>query len=112
MTPHTDGQVQRLCPGYIPTLTLSRKIGTGSPALVFPMDTFSSPFLITVEAPVGTGTVVVVLDGVIVGELEFPAFVFLIAGILHPATSTKPTIRKRVRGMIILKGIRDFFSGV
>jgi len=48
----------------------------------------------------------------IVGELEFSAFVFLIIGILQPATTTHAAIMKRVRGMIIFSGIRNFFPGV
>jgi hypothetical protein len=33
-------------------------------------------------------------------------------GMLHPATTTQPTIKKRVSGMIIFAGICDFFPGV
>jgi hypothetical protein len=52
------------------------------------------------------------MDGVMAGELEFSIFVFLIDGMLHPATNTQPTIMKRVRGMIIFTGIRDFLCVV
>jgi hypothetical protein len=72
------------------------------------MVTFNRPFFTPVAFSVRTGTIVcttagvgVVMVGVIVGELEFLAFVFLIVGILHPATTTKLTIMKRVRGLII-----------
>jgi hypothetical protein len=52
------------------------------------------------------------MEGVRMGELEFTPFVFLIVGILHPATNTQPTIMKRGRSLIIFSGIRDFLCGV
>jgi hypothetical protein len=57
----------------------------------------------------GVGTV---MDGVLAGVLEFPAFVFLIVGMLHPATITQPTIKKRASSMRIFSGICDLFPGV
>jgi len=83
------------------------------------MVTFNSPFFTPVEFSVRTGTVVgvsagvgVVMVGVIVIEPGFLAFVFLIVGILHPATNTQLTKMSRVSGLIIFKGIREFFPGV
>jgi hypothetical protein len=48
--------------------------------------------------------VVVFREGVTVGAGVFAAFVCLIVGIVHPATRTHPTIRKKVRS-------RYFFIG-
>jgi hypothetical protein len=63
--------------------------------------------VVSITAGVGA-----VMDGVVVGELELPAFVLLMEGILHPATRIQPTIMKRARGMTIFPGICDLFPGV
>jgi len=80
------------------------------------MDTSSCPFLISPEVSVPPGTVVCMsagvvaeMDGMIVGELEFSTFAFIVVGILHPATTKHATTMRRVRGMIIFRGIRIFF---
>jgi hypothetical protein len=77
--------------------------------------TLSSPFRITVEVTSGTGTVVCgvsVVNGVIVEGLELPAVVFRYLGILHPAQSTNPRIRKRARTILILRENFTVFAGV
>jgi hypothetical protein len=73
------------------------------------METFICPFFISVEFAVVTGVsatsgVVVLREGVTVGAGEFAAFVCLIVGIVHPATRTHPTIRKKVRSMYFFIG--------
>jgi hypothetical protein len=52
-----------------------------------------------------TAWVVVMMEGFIVGELVLPAFVFLMEGMLHPATRTKLTRMKIMRSTAIFTGI-------
>jgi hypothetical protein len=80
---------------------------------------FTRPFVVTVEFAVRFGIgvcvtagVFVVIDDVIMGELEFAVVVFMLVGLLHPATTIQPIRMKRVRGRIMFRGIRNLFFWV